>query len=143
MSVELSRGTSNANWHSLRIQQQHPHPQAGVAVGPCVVFEEIGCTVQPKKMNAMCIPYQSFLIHQYVFACGFQFQGRDHSGIVKSRLFGMGSTRSSRWLKRVLDLSTSRPYCRLYTGYPVQRREVGTSVLSWLAQSQPQRVGSC
>lgn len=123
MSVELSLGVRTcAIWHSLRIQQQHPHPQAGVAVGPCAVYEKIGCTVQPRKMNAMCIRYQSFLILQYVFACGYQFQGKVHSGIVKWGLFGMESTRSWRWLKKVLNLSTSRPNCRLYTVHPVQKK---------------------
>lgn len=102
----LRRETERKVGLGIRIQQQHPHPQAEVAVGPYVVFEATGCSLQPKMLNETCSLRQSLLSFRHVFAYGCQLQKRSCSGIVGEKWFGMEGTRFWKWPKRAQGLST-------------------------------------
>ena len=119
----------------IRIQQQHPHLQAEVAFGPCAAFEETGCSSQQRTLNETYVLRQSFLSFRHVFACSSLFQERSSSGIVRGKVFGMEGTRSWKWPKRALGLSTSRPNYNGYTEDQVQRSRTKNQ-RTWLYYSR-------
>ena len=90
-----------------RIQQQHPHPQAGAAFGLCAVSSETDYSSQQMMWIETSTLCRSFQNHRRGAAYDPRSHWKTRFALVKAKASGMDCTRSLR-PERPTSLLTSR-----------------------------------